>query len=131
MLQPISLKDAQVDSSGKMVFTNGSNQINNTLHQKNGRYAEAISQFLHAHQKGEQKHIQIFDNDLDRKTSGSRTLQFNKGLPAEHHNALQREGVKYLIQSTEYRVQNTKKSRQGRVRTPTHVLLDIQTTNTQ
>ena len=117
-------KDAEVDSSGKIVFTNGSNQINSTLYQKNGRHAAAISQFLHTHQKGEKKHIQIFDNDLDRVESGSQMLQFNKGLPAEYHNALQREGVEYFY------TQNTKKSRQGRVQTPTHVLLggkDIQT----
>ena len=54
-------KDAEEDSNGKIVFTNGSNQINSTLYQKNGRHAAAISQFLHAHQKGEQKHIKIFE----------------------------------------------------------------------
>ena len=86
-------KDAEVDSSGKMVFTNGINQMNSTLYQKNGRHTATISQFLHAHQKGEQKHIQIFDNNLDRKASGSQTLQFTlksilEMFAEEHHTAM-------------------------------------------
>ena len=61
------------------------------------RHAPILKAFLASHKKGDEKHIQIFNNDLDRSSSGSQTLQFNKGLSSDQHNALQKEGVEYLI----------------------------------
>ena len=49
--------------------------------------------------------------------SGSQTLQFNKGLPVEQHNALQKEGVDYLL------IQKSRKPRQNSPQAPTHILL--------
>ena len=63
------------------------------------------------------KHLQIFDNDLDRTANGSQTLQFNKGLPLDQHNGLQKEGIEYLL------IQNAKKPRQNTTQVPTHVIL--------
>ena len=79
-----------------IVWTNGSTQ-SKSLYQKNIRHAPILKAFLTSHKKGDEKHIQIFDNDLDRSSSGSQTLQFNKGLPSDQHNALQKEGVEYLL----------------------------------
>ena len=84
---------------------------------KNIRNAPILKAFLTSHKKGDEKHIQIFDNDLDRSSSGSQTLQFNKGLPSDQHNALQKEGVEYLL------IQNMRKPRQNSPQMTTHVLL--------
>ena len=99
-------KNAEVDQNGKIVWVNGSNQSKSTIYQKNIRPAKVLKQFLSSHTKGDEKYIQIFDNDLDRNASGSQTWQFNKGLPSEQHTALQKEGVEYLL------IQNAKKPRQ-------------------
>ena len=113
----IVYKDAEVDQNDKIVWVNGSNQSKSTIYQKNIRHAKVLKQFLSSHKKGDEKYIQIFDNDLDRNASGSQTWQFNKGLPSEQHTALQKEGVEYLL------IQNAKKPRQQSNQPPTHVLI--------
>ena len=109
-------RDAEVDKNEKIVCINGSTQSKSTLYQKNVRHTPTLKAFLTAHRKGDVKHLQIFDNDLDRSSSGSQTLQFNKGLPLDQHNALQ-EGNVYLL------IQNAKKPRQNTTQVPTHVIL--------
>ena len=113
----IVYKDAEVDQNGKIVFVNGSNQWKSTLYQKNIRHIKILKQFLSSHKKGDEKYIQVFDNDMDRNASGSQTWQFNKGLPSDQHIALQKEGIEYLL------IQNSKKPRQQSNQPPTHVLI--------
>ena len=110
-------KDAGVDGNGRIVWTNGSSQAKSTLMCKHIRHCGEISKFMSMHKKNDDKHITIYDNDINRAVSGSQTWQFNKGLPSDQHESLQKEGIEYLL------VQNVKKPRPNSPNNPTHFMI--------